>query len=399
MSGGGGGSPGDDRNSMAILWIIGGTFFLGTVIWWSFAPQLKFFFIKVRLIQLTILYWVLKFLPLQSAFIDVTNALELTRTMTPGNINLTAAEYVSTVVGEIYRWPILIFLVFFAYVMYVKNIKMRYKKHYNMQQLAQQERTEWPQINPVLDLDLVAADIDSGPWAMSTPPVAFCRQHGLLEVAIAPPAAGTINKAPKFKATLNKAKTEHIFAQQLGRMWRGPEQLPLHRKALFAAFIARGMRDTQKAQNLIRQINFSATGDASKELDFTGADELLAKHYESKQVQDIVGAHAYELTLFMAIFLFARQDGVFPTSDFLWLKPRDRSFWYVLNSVGRQTPCCESAAVQAHFLAEKALGRALSVPMIGEATKALELALNDIIYIPGEEEKEQLLKAANEAEL
>ncbi len=398
MAGGGGGAPqGDDKNSMAILWIIGGIFFLCAIIWWSFAPQLKYFFIKVRVVELTIAYWFFKALPVfKDIFYEIDSGLSLAKTISPGSLTLSAAEGLSELVGKIYRWPISAALIAFAYIMYCRNIKMRYKKHYDMKKLAEQERNEWPQINPVLGIDLVTEDLDHGPWAMGMAPIMFCKQYKLIEVGLEPQIAGTLSKGPRFKATLIKDRAEHIFAQQLGRMWRGPEKLPLHRRALFAAFIARGMRDTKTAQSLIVQINRSATSDQSKELDFTGVDELWKKHYNAKLVQAIVQAHAYEFTLFMGLFLFARQDGVFPTSDFLWLKPRDRSFWYVLNSVGRQTPCCEAAGVHAHFLAEKALRRPLSVPMIGEATKALQDSLNDIIYMPNDEEKEELLKAVSE---
>ena len=69
----------------------------------------------------------------------------------------------------------------------------------------------------------------------------------------------------------------------------------------------------------------------------------------------------------------------------------DRLFWYVLNSAGRQTYFVEAAGVYAHFLVEKSLGRPLSVPYVKEAVKALQLALDDILYVPSEDEKEQLL--------
>ena len=395
---GGGQAQGDDKNSMAILWIIGTIFLICAIIWWSFGPQLKFFFIKLRVVELTVVYWVFKFLPFKSIFAGIDSTLIFTKSLTADNLTLNSAEYVSTFVGELYRWPITVFLLWSVYMMYGNNIKIRYKKHYDMKKLARQEHVEWPQINPVLDIDLVAEDLESGPWAMGMAPIMFCKKNNLLEVSVVPAIPGTLSKGPKFKANLNMERAEQVFIHQVGRMWQGPEKIPVHRRALLAAFIARGMRDSKTAQNLIIQINRSASSDASKELDFTGVDELWKKHYSSKPVQNIVKAHAYEFTLFMGLFLFARQDGVFPTSDFLWLKPRDRSFWYVLNNVGRQTPGCEAAGVHSHFLAEKALGRSLSVPMVGEAVKALELALSDIIYIPDEEEKEALLKAANEAE-
>lgn len=381
----------DDKNSMAILWIIGSVFLIAAVIWWSFAPQIKYCFIKLRVAELYAAYWCLKLLPFPQTYAHIKNAVILAHSVTPSTLTLGMAEYLSILMGEVYRWPLSVGLIFFAYLMYGRNIKMKYKKHYDMHKLAEQEKSEWPQINPVLGLNLSQVDLDDGVWAMGMTPIMFCKYYKMLEIKLLPPAIGVVNKAPRFKAQVNQAKAEQVFTRQLGRMWRGPEKLPLHRRALFAAFIARGMRDTKAAQQLIWQINNSATADHSKELDFTGADELWQKYYPSKMVQKLVQAHAYEFTLLIGALLFARQDGVFATSDFLWLKPRDRSCWYVLNSVGRQTPCCEAAGVFAHFLAEKSLGRALTVPMINEAVKALQLALNDVLYVPTEEEQELLL--------
>lgn len=80
----------------------------------------------------------------------------------------------------------------------------------------------------------------------------------------------------------------------------------------------------------------------------------------------------------------ARADGVQASSDFLWLKPIDRRMWYVLNTVGRQTPFVEAAGVFAHWRAEKEMGKRIVVPMVEEATNALELALKEIVYKPDE---------------
>ena len=68
------------------------------------------------------------------------------------------------------------------------------------------------------------------------------------------------------------------------------------------------------------------------------------------------------------------------SADFLWLKPVDRRLWYTLNSVGRQTPFAEVAGIFAHWIAEKEAGRKLLVPMVDEATKALEIVLTEVVY-------------------
>ena len=103
--------------------------------------------------------------------------------------------------------------------------------------------------------------------------------------------------------------------------------------------------------------------------------------FRSKKV---VEGNAYVLTVMASMIMAARADGVQASADFLWLKPLDRRLWYVLNSMGRQTPYTEAAGVYAHWLAEKEAGRKLIIPMIEMATNALEIALKELIYHPDE---------------
>lgn len=389
----GAGQQGDEKHSMAILWMIGGIFLLGAIIWWAFAPQLKQFFIFLRTIELRLIYWVIKWLPFEQIKLEVYSALYVLSMVTPSNLSLPLAESASNLTGEFFRWPFSILLLFFMYLTYVRNVKMRYKKRYDMELLTKQECSEWPQINPVLNLDLVATDLDQGPWAMGMPPMLFCKVNRLLQIAV-DTSGGFLQKGPMFKAKLIPGKADELFSNQLGRLWHGAENMPIHRRALFAAFVARGCRDSTAAKELIDQINRSCRGGNLSNLNFSGADELWKKHYNDKLVQNVVNAHAYEFTIFTAALLFAREDGVFACADFLWLKPLDRRLWYVLTNVGRQTPYCEAAGVHAHFLAERKLRRKLTTPVIKEAVRGLEIALNEIIYTPSEEEKQALLQQA-----
>ena len=57
----------------------------------------------------------------------------------------------------------------------------------------------------------------------------------------------------------------------------------------------------------------------------------------------------------------------------------------MLNTVGRQTPCTEIAGPYAHWLAEIEIGRRLSVPMVEEASNALEEAISKIRYTEDED--------------
>lgn len=393
MSGAG---QGDDKNSMALLWIVGFIFVLGVIGWLLFSEQLKYLFIKIRMIEMYLITFVLDFLPnnipqLYAIQETADKTLEVTKVMTPEQLTPAYAGQLSEVVGKYLRVPVTMLLSFFAYLMYGRNVKMRYRKKYTMDSLAKQESEVWPQINPVLDQKIEDLDIDKGLWAMAQPPLEFCKLYKLIGISVEMPT-NVLSKGPVFHMILDKPRTNRLFASQLGRLWTGPEALPIHRRALLAAIIGRGCRDTKDSQELLKQISRSCAGGKLDKLDFSGADALWKKHINNREVQDIIKSHAYETTVFMALLLFARQDGVLATADFLWLKPIDRKFWYFLNNVGRQTAFCEAAGVHAHYLAECALRRPLGVPMVTEATKGLELALKDIIYVPTPEERDELLK-------
>jgi len=386
----------DDRNSMALLWIIAFIFIAGVIIWFAFEDQLKIVFINLRMAEIWLVALVVDILPsgipifgeLQN---NVDRTLQVTQALTPENLTLDYAAQLSGIVGGYIRWPIAICLGLFCYLMYGRNVKMRYRKKYDMHSLAHQESAVWPQINPVIGAKIDQQDIDKGPWAMAMAPLGFCKRYKIISINVEMPTS-SLSGGPKFNMVLNKSRTDRVFGAQLGRMWNGPERLPIHRRALFAALVARGSRDTEAARNLLQQINRSCAGGKLDRLDFSGADALWKKHVDNRGIQDILKGHAYEATIFMALFLYAREDGVFATADFLWLKPFDRKFWYIMNNVGRQVAFCEAAGVHAHYLAEKALRRPLGVPMVQEATKALDLALADIVYVPTPEEKDELLK-------
>ncbi len=393
MSGAG---QGDDKNSMAILWLIGFIFVIGLIVWLIFDEQLKYVFIKIRMLEMYLVAFVIDFLPDSvEMFAEVQETAEktlaVTKIMTPEQLTTANAGELSTIVGKYLRIPITICLALFCYLMYGRNVKMRYRKRYTMSTLAHQESAVWPQINPVLDANIEDLDIDNGVWAMAQSPLEFCKHYKLITISVELPNSA-LSKGPKFNMVLNKNRADRVFAAQLGKLWTGPERLPIHRRAIFAALIARGCRDTQAARDLLLQINRSCGRGKLDKLDFSGVDALWKKHINNRDITDRLKLHAYETTIFMALFLFARQDGVFATADFMWLKPLDRKFWYFMNNVGRQTAYCEAAGIHAHYLAEAALRRPLGVPMVHEATKGLDLALQDIIYVPMPEERDELLK-------
>lgn len=399
-SGGGGGQEGGDKNTYYILWVIALIGAVAAIIWYFAKVPLKEFFIALRVYELVAINFVLNIIPdnvpwigsfIQQSQVEVASDLSVARTLTPAILTADIAQVLSEDTGKYLRYPFALYFLFLVYIIYKTNVHVRLKKKYNMRTLAAQEQQNWPQIKIATKIDLLEQDLDVGPWAMTMSPMQYAKRNRLITVDYAENVHSKFSKAqgPEFKASLDRVRTQRAFAAQLGRTWQGIEAMAPHRRAIFAIFIARGNRDTKTAQALVAQLAASA---AEGRLDCAGADALWRKHQKSKPVQEMCQRHAYEFTVFISALQFAREDGVLPSSDFLWVKPIDRRLWYVINNVGRQTPATEVGAIFCHWYSEMALKRPLSVPSVDGAIIALELSLSETIYIPDDKEREEINK-------
>lgn len=369
-SGGGG-----DKNSYALLWVIALIMGAGFLIWWFYSEQLKVAFIYIR-------RWEAQ---LAALFTDKLDQLIFQlKTAVPDDVTMEAAAYVSNEVGSFLMYPSIGLLVLMSIYMLKNHSHMRWHTKHNMDSLARQEQKNWPQISPVVPIDLVEQDVNKGPWAMSLNPMEFAKKYKLLEVEKVTDPRAQWRGDGQFKATLIKERAYRVLASQMGPMWQGVNRLPPHTKALFSIFCARIEHQPDEARAYIYELAAEA---AKGELHYRRTDEFLKKYGSAKAVQLCLKRHAYVYTMMASFLELARTDGVFASADFLWLKPIDRSLWYMLNTVGRQVAPAEVAGPWAHWLAEKEMHRALSVPMIEEAIKGLEFGLSLIVYQPDEDQE------------
>jgi len=400
---GGGQDQGADKNAYSIVWLLVLLFIIGGAIWYVFSDALKIGFIYLRVAELSVIHFVFSLLPVDFPFVGDTFGrlfretgidLEAARLVDAQTLTLEIAGALSDVAGQYLRYPIIVLLAFLSFFIFKVNVHLRLKKKFNMQSLAAQEQTNWPQIKIATKVDLVSEDIDSGPWAMTMSPIQFSKRNKLAIVTVNENASASFSKmkVAEFILKLDKIRAERAFSVQLGRSWSGVAAMSPYRQAILAVFAARGCRNTKAANELMAQL---ADSGATGVPDCRGVSELWKKHASEKRVQDIFKQHAYEFTVFISMLLFAREDGVVASADYLWVKPLDRRLWYVINNVGRQTPSVEVGGIFSHWNYEMALRRALSAPRIEEAVNALESALSDVLYVPDPAEREALLKAAS----
>ena len=360
-------------NSLGPLWIVIGLFLVGWLLWACFHTQIVACILWIKAWEARLVAWLL---PSVSALADQINYSYVHA----AQVDFSQLLAMSRSIGEYLRYPVGLILFFLAIAIYVGHINLQFKKVYSMKSLTQAEKKTWPQISPVVKLNLVAQDIDQGPWAMALTPMQFAKKHGLLqeEKTIISSMTMSARVGNQVTVQIRREAAYQVFAMQLGSYWQGVEQLTPATKALFVIFAARINRDKEGAQALLLQI--AEATDAGK-ADFSHADSLWQKHKNNQQVHRITQSHAYVLTIMASLLTCARKDGVLASADFLWLKPVNRPLWFMLNSVGRQAVVSEVAGPFAHWNVECVMGRRLRVPMVEQAVNGLSAAIKETLYI------------------
>lgn len=360
---------GEGANSMDLLW---GVAFLVAVALalWFFArgPILKILF-SIKLGEI----WIISFF---THNLDPIRDYLLGALRTPTEVSFKEAVSWMHQVGIPLRIPTMLVVGVLAVYVFFKHPSLKFKNVYTTEKLRQIEKENWPQITPIVDLDLVKTPINDGPWAMSESPMEFAKKRKLLE-ELPRPIDPLLARMGLTEVKVVEAAARAEFIRQMGPPFEDINSMPIHAKALFAIFAARANNDSKGARDLTNQIAISSAGG---KLDFSGVMPLLRKHYNTKAIARIIGQHAYLYTVLASMLELGRTSGVLPPADFLWLKPLDRKMWFMLNSTGRRTPFVEVAGPFGHWLAEKALKRKITQPMVDQAIKGLEEAVKMIIY-------------------
>jgi intracellular multiplication protein IcmP len=368
------------QGSMDLLYISIFFVLLFTALWYTEHKFIVDMIYRIKVQEINLILWAFERLnPIVNHFglylPEVSRLTELKSMLVESSAEAVSLQELWSnlqIIGRFWVYPIaalaLILIIHVAFF----SLSAQFNLTFSMDKLRSIDKGLWPYISPVIKLDLINEDLDKEPWAMAKRPLEFCEKYGLL-------LHTTKDGQPAIEVDQDAAAQQ--FAMQMGALWGGLDSLPPYAQALFAIFAAKAEKDTEVARKLLDQIARSSLGHGK--LDFTGTRELLAKHVRnSKVVGRAVGPHAYVLTVMASMLVAARTDGVLAAAEFLWLKTLDRSLWYMLSSVGRQTPFSEVAGPFAHWLVEKRLRRPLKVPVVDTAVLALTEAISEIKYNP-----------------
>ena len=168
----GGGQGGD--HSYDILWGMAAVAVIAAIVWYLYRAQIAVGFLTLKIYELDAMNYLGKLVNHPYYFEPLRQSLILAR---EGAAN---ADYMDLLnkggkVGMYLRIPFVVLLVLMGIVVYITNTSRVYRRTYGMMDFAKLESRNWPQIMPVMNMDLIKTDIDTGPWAMALTPMLFCK--------------------------------------------------------------------------------------------------------------------------------------------------------------------------------------------------------------------------------
>jgi intracellular multiplication protein IcmP len=349
----GGGEKGDMETNMLFMGIAGIMVAVGT--WIALGPGFSSFMGILRRYELVPFSYFfehadqlrMKLAYLNGGSLDFANTLAMLRSS-----------------GNYVRWLYILPFPFLAFLLLGGSPRGRFQRQHSMASLTKQESKVWPEISPVVGKQGVLMDGDerAGEWAVAMTEWEFAEKYKL---------------AKRGENKVDREAARAVFVKQLGPRWSGPNALPPHRKALFAAFLLRIVGESDEAIARLRTMakSFAAGGLAGMDTAF--ADAVIAKYGKHPNLQRAIAQHAYTFTVMATMLQLSRADGVLASPMFIWLKTVDRGLWYMLNNVGRYAFHVECAGVASHWLFEKTVGQSCATPMVEKAIDGLAMGLKE----------------------
>lgn len=250
------GETSDD--TLDILWTVGLIVVVVILAWYLGGTTITKYGLLFKRLQLMVVRWWYALWPaIQIKILGVNTSLtldQITRELTfiQKNIgaNLKFAEFndILTYVGNFWRYPYTAFsLGMIGYLVFNRKSADNFRHVFNTATLRRSEQGNWPQITPVVKLDLVNTKLDDGPWAMARSPMNYCKLHNLLIV--------NKDERGEYNVKLDRNAATRLLEDQLGAKWQGVERLPMYAQALFAIFAARIADDRKSAEHLLDSLS------------------------------------------------------------------------------------------------------------------------------------------------
>lgn len=199
----------------------------------------------------------------------------------------------------------------------------------------------------------------------------------LFAEALGPEEWIAYNNIPIPDGKLDEKAAFKAFQKQLGGRWRGPKALAPYKRILLAAFCLKAARKRSDSDLMLGQLAMCWSPKGGLKLSknrklLRWADKVLRDKSLSAVTLDRANRHAFVTTALLGALECAREEGgVLAPAQFVWLRAHDRTLWYPLNNLGRQSHHMEAMGAMAHYRSERRTQRPIPVPKMEEAVQSI----------------------------
>ncbi len=185
------------------------------------------------------------------------------------------------------------------------------------------------------------------------------------------------NEIPAPDGHIDEQAAHAAFAKQLGPRWQGPLKMAPHKQILLAAFCLKTSRKRREADELLGRLAqcWSHPGGINFNKDrkiLRDAQKILRTKTLAGEVLSRCNQHGFETTVMLRALATAREEGgVMAPAQFLWLRAFDRTLWYPLNNLGRQSYHMEALGAMSHYKAERLTRRPIPKAKVQESVKSI----------------------------
>ena len=195
--------------------------------------------------------------------------------------------------------------------------------------------------------------------------------------ALAPDEWVAYNQIPVPDGRINEQAALIAFSRQLGPPWRGTQKMPPFKQILLAAFCLKASRKRKDADEMLGRIACCWTFENGLSLSkdrslLRDAQKVLHDKSLSEKVLKNCNQHGFETTVMLRGLATAREEGgVLAPAQFVWMRAFDRTLWYPLNNLGRQSYHMEALGAMAHYKAERLTRRPIPRAKVQDAVRSI----------------------------
>ena len=176
---------------------------------------------------------------------------------------------------------------------------------------------------------------------------------------------------------IDEQKAAKAFQKQLISRWKGPMALKPYQQVLLAAFCLKASRKRNEADAMLGRL--ALCWDHKGGLKLSRDRSILGEARKILKNKDLASTtlskcnqHAFITTALLRGLATAREEGgVLASAQFVWLRGYDRTLWYPLNNLGRQSFHLEALGAMSHYKAEKMTQRPIPVPKVEHAVETI----------------------------